>query len=393
MKFLFKKGNITTILLILAVTIRLYYYFLTLTDHQILFALPITRGQDFFQIPNGAFSFIKGLNLTGREHLYINCCGVNDNVYHPFFTLFIGLPLIIFSPWISFYLWILLHFLSDLIIIYLLIKFFSKSNLLRWLLIFYLINFYNYYEIINNQYHYLLNLFTFLFLLELYFNKKSILSTFYYLSGLLIKPIGLIWTISLIINKRYKIAIFSLFLFLLTCLPFYFNNIGKYYFDNLSYNIVNSNYANWNIFYIFSYFNINNIPIQEIKFTAAILIILFCIIFRANIIESIILWIIYVLFIYQNNFPYHFSIISIIIPSVYLLNNGKINVVSVLSILILTFPFPFMQTLSEKLIFLNSDVNTNKKLLFLVWAYIGLILFSGSFIISIIKKKINYVRL
>lgn len=392
MKFSLTKTRILSVLLLLAVIIRLYYYFLVIADKQIPDALPITRGQDFFQIPNGAYSFLSGSRLTGHDHYYINCCGVNDNVYHPFFTLAIGLPLIMLAPWTSFYIWIFLHFLADIFIILYLIKRFSSSNLLKWVLIFYLINFYSYYEIINNQYHFLLNLSIFLFLLEFYFKKKGIIRIFYYLVGLLIKPIGSFWAIPMIFNKHFKIAFFSFCIFLLLCLPFYFNNVGKYYFDNLSYNIMNSNYANWNVFYIFSYFNINNIPIREIKLITVIIITMFCLIFRVNVIRSIVLWILYVLFMYQNNFPYHFSVVSVIIPLVLLFKQIKINFATVISMFILAIPVPLMTLFSEKLLIFNPDIDTNKKLLFLIWVYLGLMLFCYNFIFSIIKnRKNNYV--
>lgn len=389
MKFILNKNYILTLLLLLALLVRLYYYFLVIMDKQIPSTLPVTRGQDFFQIPNGAYSFLSSSSLTGHNHYYINCCGVNDNVYHPFFTLSVGLPLIIFSPWMSFYLWIFLHFLSDIFIIVYLIKRFSLSNLLKWVLIFYLINFYSYYEIINNQYHYLLNISIFLLLFELYSKNNKITSIFFYLVGLLIKPIGFFWAIPLIVNKHFKIVFFSFGIFLLSCLPFYFNNVGKYYFDNLSYNILNSNYANWNVFYIFSYFNINNIPIREIKFVIAVSILSFCLLFRVNVIKSIVLWVLYVLFMYQNNFPYHFSVISVIIPLVLLLKQIKLNFFSISSMVILTMPVPFMSFFSEKLLVITQDINTNKKFLFLAWVYTGLIFFCFNFVISIIRNRKN----
>src|SRR5437764_834855 len=104
------------LLFIISIVVHLFYYFSAYFTHTLdIFFVHVTQGQDFFQIPNAAYAFLHGGSLTGvvagGQHAYINCCGVNNNVYHPLFTLLVGVPLQFFPPWTAFGIWAFVHLL------------------------------------------------------------------------------------------------------------------------------------------------------------------------------------------------------------------------------------------------------------------------------------------
>src|SRR2546430_412129 len=77
------------------------------------------RGLDFYQVPNGAYSYWHGGSLSVTQdttkYLYgIGFPAVNPNVYHPVLTLLVGSFLILFSPAASFYVWMFVKLLVNL---------------------------------------------------------------------------------------------------------------------------------------------------------------------------------------------------------------------------------------------------------------------------------------
>lgn len=168
----------------------------------------VTKGQDFFQVPNGAYAFLRGGTLVGHmpsgESRYTDCCGINDNVYHPIFTLLVGTPLQMLKPWNAFNLWVFFHAVITLFTVLFILKKFRNHPFVLFALSIFLLNSYHYYEIQHAQYHFLFNFFTFLFLYRLSVHKDTFLAGVWLLLSLLVKPIGLLWIMPLLIYKRWK---------------------------------------------------------------------------------------------------------------------------------------------------------------------------------------------
>lgn len=366
------KKVLTTILLASAILIHLFFYISSFKTHTLdKYFLPVTQGQDFFQIPNGAKSFLNGGSLVGYKHPFTSCCGVNDNVYHPLFTIILGTPLQLLNPYDSFNLWLLIHFLSDVMVIYIFYKNFRNHKLFFLGVILFLLNNFLYYEILNNQFHFLLNLTTLFLIIRVYKKNDDFYAGLLFFATLLIKPIGIFWVIPLILGKYLKTVIIGLSLFILVTVPFYFFNFSKYYFDNLSFNILKANYADWNIFFIPSYLGWNTYSVSSIKYILGGLLIIFSIINRKKPYLSISIWILYVLIIYQNNFPYHYSILAFIVPLLILVGDLKLNWLTYVSLLSITIPAPFFIPLVQKLNYFSSDTLMFNKFIFLFWTNLG----------------------
>jgi len=82
------------------------------------------------------------------------------------FTLLVGTPLQFFPSWMAFNIWLGVHILSTLFLVFFLWKKFENHKYLYFALSLYLLNSYHYYEIKHAQYHFLLLLFTVMFLYE-----------------------------------------------------------------------------------------------------------------------------------------------------------------------------------------------------------------------------------
>ncbi len=362
--------------LLLAIIIRIFFFVSAGFTHSLdKFFLPVTPGQDFFQIPNAVYSFLHG-------GAYTDCCGVNQNVYHPLFTLLIGAPLQLLKPWTAYYLWLLIHLLTDLFIIWFLFAKFRKNRLLPLAITIYLVSSFGFYEILNNQFHFLLNLFTFLLLYELYKKGDSVKAGLLFFLGLLVKPIGLLWLIPLIIKRYFKTAIIGVGIFLAFTLPFWLLPQSKYYFDNLIKNITAS-YSDWNIFHVASLFGFQVKNILVIKLLLFLLLILLSFSKKLKIFEALLLWTAFVLFTYHNSFPYHHSIIAIFIASAILFARMGTRLFEKITLLMLTLPAPLF--LGRFTTFANPL--EKKAVIFLFWTYLGEILLVIAILGRVFRKN------
>lgn len=369
------KKYFAFILIIVSVVIYLIYflsaYYTGWFDN---YFLQVTRGQDFFQIPNGAYSFLKGGDFKGNtlsgKNEYLNCCGVNDNVYHPFFTLIVGLPLLLLSPWQAYSFWSLVHLIIGIFVIFLLVrKFRSHKNLTIAISVFLLTN-YSYYELINNQYQVILNMAVFMFLYSLSFQNKETTISLYYFIGLITKPIGLLWLVPIFLKRRYRI-LSGFLLFIICTFIFLLLPNGRYYFDNLYANIFSSE-GNWGFFRLIKIIGYQTSVAYLIKYFSLFLIFSLSFFKKINLFLIVILLIIYELFFYDLTFPYHFSILAYILPLIILKENIPINKLFILTLLLIIFPAPIWII---DLIMINNQVNDFfllKVNIFLIWSYLGL---------------------
>ena len=109
-------------LLILGFSIYFLFNISALTNHfmdYFFFGSSIhycCQGLDFYGIPNGAYSFIHGGDLSGYNlpqgiQAYSRNIVSNSNNYHPLLAIPLGLFLILFNPGTSFYVWMIIKIL------------------------------------------------------------------------------------------------------------------------------------------------------------------------------------------------------------------------------------------------------------------------------------------
>lgn len=304
----------------------------------------VTIGQDFFQIPNGAYSFMHGKSLTGQDRLYTSCCSVNTNVYHPLFTILVGTPLQIFHPWIAYILWVIVHAISTIIIVMFIFQKFKKNAYLYISIALFLLNAFHFYEIHHAQYHFLFNFFTFFFLYEAVKHGDTKKAGLFYFLSLLVKPIGLLWLLPLLFSKRFQTLFIGLFLFLVASVPFYVMDIDKYYFTNLyavsmatipSTNLLNLVWVFPNFRYLIELF------IKISSYISFILLILFQVYKKPPFHIIIFLWVCFQLLYYNLVFHYHFTTVSIFLCLCYLFKVLSLQKRFIIPIIFLTVPAPF----------------------------------------------------
>src|SRR5258708_7472220 len=206
---LFVSRNLQLSLFCLSIFVHLYFYISAYFTHTLNpFFVHATIGQDFFQIPNGAYAFLHGGSLTGAlpagRAPYMNCCSVNPNVYHPLLTLLVGVPLQFFPPWTAMTIWAGVHLFVMALLIFFLWRKFGHHKYVYLALSLLLLNSNHYYEIWLTQYQFLVNFFTILFLYESIKHGDTGEAAVWLFLGLLIKPIGLLWIIPLLLFKRTK---------------------------------------------------------------------------------------------------------------------------------------------------------------------------------------------
>src|SRR3989338_674068 len=376
------------VIFLISILIHISFYISAYFTHTLdIFFEHVTIGQDFFQIPNAAYAFLHGGTLDGQLPQgippYIDCCGVNFNVYHPLFTLLIGVPLQLFLPWIAFSIWAGLHFLTTLILLIIIWRKFKHHKWVYLALSFFLLNSYQYYEIQHAQYHFLLSLFTLLFLLEVA-KKDSIKGGILYFLALFVKPIGLLWFMPLLLYKKFKVVLFGIGLYSLASLPFIFNSYGKFFFDNLKF-VSSTPIASYNLFAITNVFPA--IPIENLRYIS-IIVFIFLIFLQVTkklpVFSSIFIWISFQLIFYSLVFHYHYSILAGLISLGILMDIFSIKKIEVLPIIMLTIPTPiiFFHLAGDPAILPKNHLS-----LIALWSIFWLLMLNVLIILPILKKK------
>lgn len=335
------------IVFILAIFVHVSFYISAYFTHTLdVFFEHVTSGQDFFTIPNAAYSFLHGGTLTGELPKglspFIDCCGVNSNVYHPLFTILIGVPLQLFAPWTAFAIWGFFHFIISIILIIFLWKKFSNHRYLYIALSIYLLNSHNYYEIQHAQYHFLLSFFTIFFLYESIIKGDTKMAGIWLFLGLLVKPIGLLWILPLLLYKRFKTVTIGLGCYLIASVPFIISPVGKYYFDHI-FGIAGNIMPTYNLISLVHFFPI---PLEIFKYLSVAMVFIllgYQIIRKPPIFNVIFFWITFQLAFYGQVYPYHYSILAGLIALGILLNSFILAKLEVLFLIILiTIPTPII---------------------------------------------------
>lgn len=367
-----KKNQI--ILFGASIFVQLLYYISAFSSHILnIFYAPITVGQDFFQIPNGAYAFLHGGTLTGimlnRQPIYSSCCNVNHNVYHPLFTLLVGIPLQLFPPWTAYALWGYVHLAATAILAVFLWRKFRKHRYIFLSLSLLLFNSYWYYEIEHAQYHFLFVFFTVLFVVESTVNGDTKKAGLWLLCSLLVKPIGLLWIIPLLLYKRYKTVAIGIGIFVFLTLIFVLFPFGQYYIRNLlavSQAIVPTH----NIYAL--HYLIPSFPLGLVKllsFFIAVGLLLFQYIKRPSLFLVICLWCGYQLLFYPLVYHYQYSVFAGLICLGILVNEFVPNSAIMFPIVFLTLPaFPAL------FFHLSGEMPIPRVHLAIIWLYSAFLL-------------------
>ena len=329
-----------------AVSIHLFFYVSAYFTHTLdIFFDHVTMGQDFFQVPNGAYAFLRGGLLNGKMPdglpRFADCCGVNDNVYHPFFTLLIGTPLQLFPPWVAFGIWGFMHLVITIVLVIFLWKKFHDHKYLFLALSIYLLNSYHYYEIQHAQYHFLLSFFTILFLFETMKCGDTKKAALYFVAGLFVKPIGLLWIVPLLLHNYFRIVFIGMGIYILYSLPFLGLSYGRYYFENL-YNVVSGSIPSYNLLTLTFLYPFNFMIVKVINYITAIGILVLQVFRKLPLYVIILLFIGHTLIFYNLVFHYNYSIIPGLIALGILLDYIEVNIKTLLAIILLTLPTPLI---------------------------------------------------
>lgn len=342
------KKNLLTVFLILAAALHLTFY---ISAHRTgwfgIFFDHVTRGQDFFQIPNGAKAFLQGGTLVGHPPSgimrYAECCGVNDNVYHPLFSLLIGIPLQTLQPWTAFMIWTGIHLLISIGILVYVWHAFRRHPLLVPALTLYLANSYHYYEIQHAQFHFLITAAFIVMFLELHRRGDNYLSGFLLAFSLLVKPVGFLYVIPLLLAGHWRTVGIGTGLFVASTLPLFAWAPGKYYVDNII-DAMGTVYPSYNLMALVRVFpEIHLTDITFIRNACAVALLVYQIWRKPPVPVILMLWSIFQLLFYSGVYHYYFAMTSGLILVALVTNSLKRSLTSVTAIVLLTLPsFPVL---------------------------------------------------
>ncbi len=278
------------------------------------------QGLDFYGIPNGVYSFIHGGDLSGSDlpkglKPYSVDIVSNPNDYHPLIALVVGIFLIMFSPVVSFYLWMIVKIFITIAVVYYVYKNFLHNKYLNLAIFLFLINFSQYNEIRISQYQFIFNIFLLLFLINLVKNKSGSGNGVLYFLTLIAKPISLLLLPILIIKRNFLVAIVGISLFLISTISFNIVGVGQHFTNNLMNHLASPRIPDSIDFMSLDAlmrrtFNLSSELIKYIKYIVLIGIYVISLSKKTNITMSIFLISVYFLFFYDHVFQYHFSILG-----------------------------------------------------------------------------------
>lgn len=305
----------------------------------------VTKGQDFFQIPNGASAFLQGGSLRGIPPSgiprYTNCCGVNDNVYHPLLTILIGVPLTMVSPDGAFLVWSILHLIMTIIIVWHMYKTFRNHPLIYGAISLYLVNSYHYYEIQHAQFHFLFTAACYFLITEIYKKGDTYTGGILFFLSLFIKPIGLLFIIPFLLVKFWKTLGLGLLVYFGLTIPMMYWEPGKYFIQNIIASIHGS-FPSYNLYALSRLFPIPITYIDYLRNICAIGLVLCQILYKPRLFVIIMLWIIFQLIFYSGVYHYYFAITSFLVFLSIVTNSVKRSKFFWITIGLLTVPQPIL---------------------------------------------------
>lgn len=329
----------------IALIIHGYFYLSAFVTHTLdPWFENITPGQDFFQVPAAAYSFIRGGDLQGKlppgTFPYTDCCGVNANVYHPLFTLLLGLPLQMLPDWTAFSLWTIIHAVITILTLALIFRAYRNHNYIFWTMGLYLMVNYHYYEIKMAQYHFLFVFFTFMFMLTIIRNRNESLGGFWLFLSLMVKPIGLLYILPLIIYRKFHTVAVALGLFALATVPTLFFENTSYYVNNIKGVIGSQVPTNYNLYSLAEFGILTTDKIKILSYIVAIGLVIYQIYKKPAFFTVITGWTCYQMMFYSLVFPYNYIIMATIIALSILENNLKMDIWSIIAISLFIIPGP-----------------------------------------------------
>ncbi len=275
------------------------------------------QGLDFYQIPNGAYSYWHGGSLSvthGTTHYWYSVGHplVNGNVYHPALTILLGSFLTLFSPARSFYVWMFIKLFVNLALLTYFYVNFRQSKYVYQATFLSLINATQYLEIEISQFQFILNTALFLMLIVLAKNEKSSLSGIFYFLTLISKPIGLLWIPLFFFKRRWKMLSIGLGLFVIATGIFLINHSGDYYINNLLGNFFNPVKSGPNQIMTLDALLRYSTPLSEnaltvIKLSSLVLIIILSASKRISLQTGLFLAIAFFLLFYDLVYEYHYT--------------------------------------------------------------------------------------
>jgi hypothetical protein len=308
------------------------------------------QGLDFYQIPNGAYAFTKGGDLTGNLPpgitQYSQNYVTNFNVYHPLITIVLGGFFILFNPDLSIDLWIIIKIFITFGAIYYIYKNFKGNEYLSLGIFIFLINFSQYNDIKISQYQFLFNIFTLLLLINIVKNKNKLEGGTLYFLTLVAKPVSLLWAPILFIKREWTLLFSGLFIFFLSTLTFKILGIGDYYINNVINHVLHPIDAKGIDFMSLDALlrNSLNLSVENVKIIKYIfLFFIYLLAFdkKISIVKLAYLLAIYFLFFYDLVFQYHFSILGPILSICLLVLPEFQTRIAKILILIINLPTTF----------------------------------------------------
>jgi hypothetical protein len=240
---------------------------------------------------------------------------VNNNVYHPLFTLVFGSLFALFPPAISPYVWLCIKLVLSLSAIGYFFWRFRDHAHIGFAVFVLLVNFSVYLELAAWQFHELLNILLLLFFISIAQRDSVWISGLLYGLGLLIKPIGILFVPVLIFKGRWQVALIGIGLFTVLTAVFLFHGIGKYYIDNLFANFSSSGTDGPNQIITLSallHYSTHwpDLIYRTLQYGSLLLIIFLSSFRRIHIVKAFFLFIVYYLCFYEMVFEYQWSTLA-----------------------------------------------------------------------------------
>src|SRR5258707_10175499 len=277
------------------------------------------KGIDFYQIPKGAWAFWHGGTLSGDLPAggveYAPLESSNGNVYHPFFSLLFGSFLTLFDPARAPYVWLWTKLFLSLIVMVCFFWNFRASKYISLAIFVLCANFSIYLELAAWQFQFILNIFLLLFLIALAKKQSAYWSGIWYWSGMLIKPIGLLFVPVLLLKGRWKIAVLGIWLFFVSTIVFVLRGTGSYYINNLISNLTGPNTAGPNQIITFASLlryttHWPDLAYQSLQNGVLLLTVFLGILRRTHIAKAVFLLVVYYLCFYNAVFEYQWSTLA-----------------------------------------------------------------------------------
>jgi hypothetical protein len=181
-------------------------------------------GANRFLYYNGSLAGDRGSDPEGWGH----AARANFNAYHPVITLTLGTALQFFTPHGAILAWQLFKLIITLLMVFFLISRYAGQKDLDFSLFLYLAYFPQYNEMMIAQYQFLITQSLLLFLV--YFDTSYKKGSYFLLFSLFVKPIALVMYPVSMLRKNFTTTTICLVTFLALTLPFFYQDIGHYYF-------------------------------------------------------------------------------------------------------------------------------------------------------------------